>query len=84
MAKLIAGDKEFELKDGESIKECCKKLGVAFSCETGTCATCMVEVAEGMDNLSEKSEAEEFMPLEENYRLACQCKIKKGTVKLNF
>ena len=82
MAKLIVDDPEFDLDDNSPIREPCKELGVLFGCENGLCGTCMVKVTEGEENLSEKNDAEEQMMLEEGVRLACQCKIKKGTVKL--
>ena len=86
MAKIISdkGIKE-ELKDGEPIKQVCmEKIGVPFACEDGMCGTCVVEVLEGMQNLSEKNEKEKDMGLAENQRLACQCRIKKGVVKLKY
>jgi len=83
MATLIANDKEIEVPDGSPIKDACKELGVPFSCEDGDCGTCMIEVEEGMENLSEKTEEEKAMGIiNGNYRLACQCKIKKGKVKI--
>lgn len=83
MATLIANDKEIEIPDESPIKPACKKLGVPFSCEDGDCGTCMIEVEEGMENLSEKSDPEKAMGIVDgNYRLACQCRIKKGKVKI--
>jgi ferredoxin len=40
----------------------------------GQCATCIVEVAEGMENLSPKSDFEQrrLKKKPDNYRLACQ------------
>lgn len=40
----------------------------------GQCATCMVEVVEGMENLSDKTPFEErrLAKRPDNYRLACQ------------
>ena len=40
--------------------------------------------AQGMENLNEKTEAEQQMNCEENQRLACQCKIKSGEVVLKL
>jgi len=83
MAKIITSDREIEIPDNSGIKEACKELGVPFSCEEGDCGTCMIEVEEGMENLSEKTEAEKAMGIVEGkYRLACQCKIKKGDIKI--
>ncbi|MGYP001571330431 len=86
MAKIISdkGVKE-DVKDGDPIKQVCmEKLNVPFACEDGLCGTCVVEVLEGMQNLSEKNDKEKDMGLSDNQRLACQCQIKKGTVKLRY
>ncbi len=84
MAKVIKDDKEAEVRDGDPIKEGARSVGVYFGCEDGLCGTCMVDVVEGMENLSEKNQAEIDMGLEPGQRLACQCRIKQGTVKLKL
>ncbi|RMF06127.1 (2Fe-2S)-binding protein [Candidatus Woesearchaeota archaeon] len=73
-----------EVQDGESIKDACEKLGVPFGCSEGICGACEIEVVEGFENLSDKTQNEEDMGLEENRRLACQCKIKQGEIKIRF
>ncbi len=47
----------------------------------GQCATCIVEIAEGMENLSSKTDFEErrLKKKPNNYRLACQT-IVNGSV----
>ena len=75
---------EKELPDGSKIQDTCKELGVIFGCEDGLCGTCMIEVEEGMSNLSELNEAEKNMGVDERNRLACQCKIKSGTIKIRY
>lgn len=86
MAKLVFNDEnEVELEEGSSIKEVCEEEGIPFACEEGVCGTCVIEVEEGMDNLSEFTEEEEdFLGEMDNERLACQCKIKSGCVKVRF
>ena len=87
MAKLIIEDsgEEFDLPDNSPIAETCEESGVPFCCTEGICGTCVVEVTEGMENLTEFNEAESDFLGELDYeRLACQCKIKSGTVKLKF
>ena len=85
MAKLIIEDEEFELPDNSPISEACEEAGVPFACTEGVCGTCVVEVQEGMENLTEFNEAEcDFLGELDSERLACQCKIKCGTVKLKF
>ena len=49
----------------------------------GQCATCIVEVAEGMENLSPKTDFEQrrLKKKPDNYRLACQTLVN-GPVKI--
>ena len=82
MAKIECEGKTEEVEDGDEIVEACKSCGISFGCESGICGTCRVKVEEGMENLTEKTQEEEDFGLGEGERLACQCKIKKGSVKL--
>ncbi len=89
MAKLIFEDtgEEANLEDGSSITEACEEAGVPFACTEGVCGTCVIEVNDPkeMENLSEFTEAEQdFLGDMEHERLACQCKIKQGKVKIRF
>lgn len=87
MAKLIFEDhnEEVEIPDGASIMEACEAAGVPFACTEGVCGTCVIEVTEGMDQLSEFNQAEaDFLGDMGCERLACQCKIKGGSVKVKF
>ena len=87
MAKLFFEEthQEIELEDGSEIQEACEEAGVPFACTEGICGTCIVEVTEGMENLSAFTQAEEdFLGEMDCERMACQCKIQKGTVKIKF
>ncbi len=84
MAILKFEDTELEVNDNEPIKESSREIGVPFGCENGMCGSCIINVEEGLENLSEQNEKEEDLGLEDNQRLACQCSIKTGTVKINF
>lgn len=87
MAKIIFEDTEEEcdLADGSSIAEVCEQAGVPFACTEGVCGTCVIEVTEGMNNLSDFNQAEaDFLGDLDRERLACQCKIKGGCVKIKF
>lgn len=86
MAKIIFNDdEEMQLPDGSPLKDCCEEAGVPFACEEGVCGTCVIEVVEGMDKLSDfTQEEEDFLGDMQNERLACQCKIKSGCVKVKF
>ena len=98
-AKLVVldRDKEIELgtlEEGASIKECCEEAGVPFACEEGICGTCIIEVLDGNQCLSEfnQEEGDLLGPQPETRkvgqgveRLACQCKIASaGVVKFRF
>ena len=84
MGKIIVGDQEKEVADGAKVINEAESLGITFGCQDGICGTCIVEVEEGMENLSERNQAEVDMALEGNQRLACQCTLKKGTVKFKY
>ena len=88
MAKLIFENtkEEFDIPDGTNITEICKKVGISFACDgEGICGSCIVEVVDGMNNLSSFTQAEEdFFGEEQTKRLACQCVIKSGSVTLKF
>jgi ferredoxin len=87
MAKLVflnTGE-EKELPDGSSLVDACEEAGVPFACTEGVCGTCVIEVKEGMENLSPFTQEErDFLGDPKNERLACQCRIKGGSVKVNF
>ncbi len=87
MAKLIFEDtgEEFDILEGSSIAEACEEIGVPFACTEGVCGTCVIDVKEGMENLSPfTQEEEDFLGEMESERLACQCKLEKESVKITF
>ncbi len=87
MAKLIFQDtqEEVTLPDNSPIMEACEQAGVPFACTEGVCGTCVIEVVEGMENLSEFNQAEaDFLGELDRERLACQCLLKQGCVKIKF
>ncbi|OGN56204.1 MAG: ferredoxin [Chlamydiae bacterium RIFCSPHIGHO2_12_FULL_44_59] len=87
MAKILfeENNEEAELPDGSPIAEACEEAGIPFACTEGVCGTCVIEVTEGMENLSEFNEAEaDFLGDLDKERLACQCRIKSGYVKIKF
>ena len=88
MAELLFhnGDR-YEVEDGSRIEDACEEAGVPFACSGGICGTCIVEVLEGMENLSDPTQAEiDFIGEQgvKKERMACQCRIKSGTVKIKF
>ena len=84
MAKVIdkKTKKEVKVKDGGKIKDACAKLGVSFSCGSGVCGTCQINVTKGEENLSPLNDAEKDMGMGNGHRLACQCKISKGEIEI--
>jgi len=86
MAKIINSKtkQEIEIPEGESIQEACEKLGVPFGCQNGLCGTCMINIDSGEENLSELTEEEKILERDKKHRLACQCKIKKGEIRISW
>jgi ferredoxin len=84
MAVVKTNDNNIEVANGKAIRDACEELGVLFGCRSGLCGTCMIDVVEGEENLSELTEEEVAMDRDRNHRLACQAKIKKGTVTIKF
>ncbi len=87
MAKIIFEDnaEEVALPDDSPIIEACEQAGIPFACTEGVCGTCVIEVTEGMENLSDFNQAEgDFLGDLHRERLACQCRIKGGCVKIKF
>ena len=90
MAHLMndeTGEKvEVEENDRESTVIAAEDLGVPIACTDGMCGSCKVEVTEGMENLSDLTQKEKDLGIDEmpGSRLLCQCKLKKGLVKVRF
>ena len=74
-----------ELPNGSSLTQSCEEAGVPFACTEGICGTCVVEVLDGMENLSAMTEEEkDFLGVQDRERLACQCKINCKSVTISF
>ena len=82
MAKIICDSKEFEVPDNSPLRPTCEELDVAFGCCSGYCGICQIKIEEGSENLNELTDAETEMGMDQQTRFACQCTIKKGTVKI--
>lgn len=82
MASIEKDGKTVEIKDGDNLQWACEELDVPFACRNGSCGCCLIEVEEGLENLNDLTEEENDFGLEGCQRLGCQCKIKKGHVKL--
>lgn len=80
-------NEEVELPDDSPIQEACEEAGVPFACTEGVCGTCIIEVLDGMEHLSPPTAAEiDFLGEHgvRKERMACQCRIKKGVVRISF
>lgn len=77
---------EKELPDDSPIAESCEEAGVPFACTEGVCGTCVIEITEGEENLSAPTQEEKDFLGEgvTRERLACQCRIKRGRVRVRF
>ena len=84
MASIKVNEHITIVEDNESLIQTCKNLGVPFACTSGVCGTCQVKVKKGHDNLTPLSEMEQELGMDEHRRLACQCRIKQGSVELEF
>lgn len=87
MGKLIFDHTEEEktVPDGESIITACEEVGVPFACTEGVCGTCIIEITKGMENLSTFTQEEkDFLGDMDRERLACQCKLLHGSVRIKF
>jgi len=84
MARLHLNDEVVELEDGSSIRGVCEEAGIPFACAEGVCGACLIEVREGHENLSAMTQEElDFLGETAGERLACQCKILRGDVKVS-
>lgn len=75
-----------DVADGTPLQQAIDAHGadIMFGCREGNCATCMIDVLGGHENLNAPTDAEEttLLPdeLERHIRLACQCRVVGGEV----
>ncbi len=84
MAQLTINQKSFDLPDGSPIGSLCQSQGVPFNCNTGVCGSCIVRIVAGQENLNDLTDEEIELGLDPHRRLACQCYIRAGEVKIEF
>ncbi|MBF0503797.1 MAG: (2Fe-2S)-binding protein [Candidatus Omnitrophica bacterium] len=84
MAKLIIDNVTYEVPDGDTIAQSCEAAGIPFSCNSGVCGSCQIEILDGAENLNELNKEEIDLNLDRDHRLGCQCKILGGTVKATY
>ena len=90
--KFVKENKEVIAADGANLRlkamqnniDIYKFIGKMTNCGGGgNCGTCIVEIVEGIENLSPRTDAEKriLKKKPENYRLACQT-VVNGAVKV--
>ena len=84
MASIQFDDQQIETPDDSGIIAPCEELGVYFGCQDGNCGVCEIEIVEGFENLNDMTSQELEFNMLKNHRLACQCRIKKGNVKIKL
>ena len=84
MAKLIIDNITYEIPDGEAMAQACESAGIPFSCNSGVCGTCQIDVQEGAENLNELNREEQELAMDRTHRLGCQCKIISGIVRVTY
>src|SRR5262249_11733730 len=85
MAVISHDNQKLDLVSGKTIFDYADdlKVQVPTSCgRTGICHECVVEIKEGMQALSPRTESESF--LRDNYRLACQAQIENAEIDVHF
>jgi uncharacterized 2Fe-2S/4Fe-4S cluster protein (DUF4445 family) len=85
MAIITHDNQKLDLVSGKTIFDYADdlKVQVPTSCgRAGICHECVVEITEGMECLSPRSEAESF--LRGTYRLACQARIENPESNIHF
>ena len=81
---IAANGANLRLKAMQNNIDIYKFIGKMTNCGGGgNCGTCIVEIAEGMENLSQRTDTENRMLKKkpENYRLACQT-VVNGAVSV--
>ena len=90
--KFVKENKEVVVADGANLRlkamqnsiDIYKLMGKMTNCGgNGQCGTCIVEIVEGLENLSPRTDVEnrKFKKKPENYRLACQTLVN-GSVSV--
>ncbi len=82
MAQLEFEDTVIDVPENVSLADYVEQFGFSIGCRVGVCGSCRIKVLEGMDNLNERTDMELSFALGEGERLACQCRILSGMVRI--
>lgn len=77
-----------EVPDGAWLFGYLKESNLPFGCEKGDCGMCICSIVRGLENLERKTQKEEVtlnrLRAYPSQRLACQLKIRKGEVEIEY
>jgi ferredoxin len=80
--------KTVKVPDGSSLVDLDGKTSILFACKSGSCGSCKCKVIEGKENLEAPNDVEkaglETFGTDQDDRLLCCCKIKKGKVTVEY
>ena len=82
MARIKCGEKSVEIADGNPVSKAARELGIILGCHDGICGLCKIDIMEGHDNLSRLSGSEEVWGMDHDRRLACQCRVRQGDIRI--
>ncbi|MEW6748554.1 MAG: 2Fe-2S iron-sulfur cluster-binding protein [Candidatus Micrarchaeota archaeon] len=79
---------EVEVPDGSMVLDYLKDTNLPRGCEEGECGVCVCSVSKGTENTERKTQKEETtlarIGAYPSQRLACQLKIKKGEIEVEY
>ena len=84
MATLVINGQSQQVPDDSPLAPACRTAGLLFNCNGGICGSCLIEILAGAENLSPATAEEQELGVGETKRLACQCRIQSGVVKIKF
>ncbi|MEK6979661.1 MAG: 2Fe-2S iron-sulfur cluster-binding protein [Candidatus Micrarchaeota archaeon] len=79
----------FEISDGSALKESLQKnSSLMFGCGQGKCGICLCSITRGSENIVPKNQDEINLLSKKNanpnQRLACQLRVIKGDVEIEY
>ncbi len=89
-ANVIGVAKVVEAPGGGELVDLCDEVlaPIPFSCRSASCATCQVEIVEGMHLLEppndEERELLDLLSGPSNVRLACQTRVRAGAGRIRL
>ena len=90
MAKIRVKNENFEIEapDGAQVMNYVRATNMPFGCENGDCGVCVCSVSKGVENVGKRNQKEEEtltrIGAYPSQRLACQLRVKKGEIELEY